>query len=199
MFYKKKHKLNDNIDKINESLFFLMIPYDVIVTAKKIYETSMQKKITIGNSSKNFTRCCFMIACYIHEFPILVNDLEFDRFSLYSNSIKKIKETVLPELNLEIKKVSVEKYIERYCLQLEYNKIHEKNIKFLFKKMSNKFQVILQWRNYLVAAAVIYIYAKNHMLSITQERLCFITHTLPVTLRKTIKNVKNLYKREHNE
>jgi len=37
------------------------------------------------------------------------------------------------------------------------------------------------------------------MLSITQERLCFITHTLPVTLRKTIKNVKNLYKREHNE
>lgn len=160
---------------------------NVIEDAIEITKRCISLNLFTGHKFEDVIHCIIIVSSQVNDFPINSNDYRI--FSNYVfNKIKiTIKNEILPELKLIIKKRNPLYFIERYCLELNISKENIKKIKEDFKK-----NYFYRYGSMLGLIAVcIYQNIIKIDETITQRK---ITDIMNLSL-STFKNTKNTLRR----
>ncbi|MCP4762566.1 MAG: hypothetical protein GY870_12370 [archaeon] len=186
-FWEAKPKLNALATKLN-------IPDYIIETAWKIYSEVAQQKLTMGRSIEAFVCASLYASVKIHHFPRLMEEVtEFSMIPVRSvhKSLGLIVRSVLPVLGLKIRPVNPKTLIYKFGSDLNLSiKIQKKATDILVKASKSGLRKMGKDPKGLAAAAL-YMAAKESTEKVTQTKIAGIAHVTEVTLRTRAKQIKS--------
>lgn len=186
--WEAKPKLHLYASKLN-------IPNYISETAWRIYSEVAKKKLTMGRTIEGFIAASIYAAIRIHEFPRLLEDVSeasmISKHTLF-RCLGLIIREILPILSLDYHPISVEKLIFLFGNKLglpEKLKIEAlDNVNFLLKNS----EILAGKDPKGLAAALLYLVAKNTIYKKTQLEIADIARITEVTIRSRIRDIKNL-------
>ena len=190
-FWEAKPKLKMLCSKLN-------IPEYISETAWKIYSIVAKKKLTMGRSINGFIAGALYAAIRVHNFPRLLDEIceaSMTPRRTVHRSLAMIIREVLPDLNLRYQPITAECLVFRFGNELELPMNIQRNAINMLKKASiNGLQRTGKDPKGL-AAACIYIAAKNGSMRRTQSSVADIAKITEVTLRSRAKQIKGRLKK----
>jgi transcription initiation factor TFIIB len=185
-FWEAKPKLKMLTSKLNT-------PEYIAETAWKIYCIVAKKKLTMGRSINGFIAGSLYAAIRVHNFPRLLDEVceaSLTPRRTVHRSLAMIIREVLPELKLRYQPITAESLVFRFGNELDIPiDIQKKAIGMLKKASKNGLKRTGKDPKGL-AAACIYIAAKNNSLRRTQSKVADIAKITEVTLRSRAKQIK---------
>ncbi len=186
-FWEAKPKLKMLCSKLN-------IPEYISESAWKIYSLVAKKKLTMGRSINGFIAGALYAAIRVHEFPRLLDEVCESSLTprrTVHRSLAMIIREILPELNLRYSPITAEILVFRFGNELELPmKIQKDAINML--KIASKNGLRRTGKDPKgLAAACIYIAAKDGAIRKTQSSIAFIAKITEVTLRSRAKQIRN--------
>ncbi len=186
-FWEAKPKLKMLTSKLN-------IPEHIAETAWKIYSIVAKKKLTMGRSINGFISGSLYAAIRVHDFPRLLDEVCESSLTprrTVHRSLAMIIREVLPELNLRYQPITAECLVFRFGNELELPiKIQKHAINMLKNASKNGLKRTGKDPKGL-AAACVYIAAKDASIRKTQSDVADIAKITEVTLRSRAKQIKN--------
>ena len=186
-FWEAKPKLKMLTSKLN-------IPEYISETAWKVYSIVAKKKLTMGRSINGFIAGSLYAAIRVHDFPRLLDELceaSLTPRRTVHRSLAMIIREVLPELGLRYQPITAESLVYRFGNELDLPMNIQKNaIEMLRTASSNGLKRTGKDPKGL-AAACIYIAAKDGSIRKTQSLVAEIAKITEVTLRSRAKQIKS--------
>jgi transcription initiation factor TFIIB len=186
-FWEAKPKLKMLTSKLN-------IPEYIAETAWKVYSIVAKKKLTMGRSINGFIAGSLYAAIRVHDFPRLLDEVceaSLTPRRTVHRSLAMIIREVLPELNLRYQPITAECLVFRFGNELELPiQIQKEAINMLKDASKNGLKRTGKDPKGL-AAACIYIAAKNNNSRKTQSKVADIAKITEVTLRSRAKQIKS--------
>jgi len=186
-FWEAKPKLKMLTSKLN-------IPEYIAETAWKIYSIVAKKKLTMGRSINGFISGSLYAAIRVHDFPRLLDEIceaSLTPRRTVHRSLAMIIREVLPELNLRYQPITAESLVFRFGNELDLPIQIQKNAINMLRDASKNGLKRTGKDPKGLAAACIYIAAKNGSIRKTQSRVADIAKITEVTLRSRAKQIKN--------
>lgn len=186
-FWEAKPKLKMLTSKLN-------VPEYISETAWKIYSIVARKKLTMGRSINGFIAGSLYAAIRVHDFPRLLDEVceaSLTPRRTVHRSLAMIIREVLPELNLRYQPITAECLVFRFGNELELPIQIQKNAINMLKDASKNGLQRTGKDPKGLAAACIYIAAKNGSIRKTQSKVADIAKITEVTLRSRAKQIKN--------
>ncbi len=185
-FWEAKPKLKMLTSKLN-------IPEYIAETAWKIYSLVAKKKLTMGRSINGFIAGSLYAAIRVHDFPRLLDEVceaSLTPRRTVHRSLAMIIRDVLTELNLSYQPITAEKLVFRFGNELNLPiRIQKTAINMLIHASRNGLKRTGKDPKGL-AAACIYIAAKEGAMRKTQSDVADIAKITEVTLRSRAKQIK---------
>ncbi len=185
-FWEAKPKLKMLTSKLN-------IPEYISETAWKIYSIVAKKKLTMGRSINGFIAGSLYAAIRVHDFPRLLDEVceaSLTPRRTVHRSLAMIIREVLPSLGLRYQPITAESLVFRFGNELELPmKIQKVAIDMLRTASRNGLARTGKDPKGL-AAACIYIAAKDGSIRKTQSLVADIAKITEVTLRSRAKQIK---------
>jgi transcription initiation factor TFIIB len=185
-FWEAKPKLKMLTSKLN-------IPEYISETAWKIYSIVAKKKLTMGRSINGFIAGSLYAAIRVHDFPRLLDEVceaSLTPRRTVHRSLAMIIREVLPSLGLRYQPITAESLVFRFGNELELPmKIQKVAINMLRTASKNGLARTGKDPKGL-AAACIYIAAKDGEIRRTQSLVAEIAKITEVTLRSRAKQIK---------
>ncbi len=185
-FWEAKPKLKMLTSKLN-------IPDYISETAWKIYSLVAKKKLTMGRSINGFIAGALYAAIRVHEFPRLLDEVceaSLTPRRTVHRSLAMIIREVLPELKLRYQPITAESLVFRFGNELHLPMEIQKIAINMLKQASKNGLKRTGKDPKGLAAACIYIAAKNGSIRKTQSKVAFIAKITEVTLRSRAKQIK---------
>jgi len=186
-FWEAKPKLKMLTSKLN-------VPEYIAETAWKVYSIVAKKKLTMGRSINGFISGSLYAAIRVHDFPRLLDEIceaSLTPRRTVHRSLAMIIREVLPELKLRYQPITAESLVFRFGNELDLPiKIQKKAINMLKCASKNGLKRTGKDPKGL-AAACIYIAAKNGSIRKTQSRVADVAKITEVTLRSRAKQIKS--------
>ncbi len=186
-FWEAKPKLKMITSKLN-------IPEHIAETAWKIYSQVARKKLTMGRSINGFISGALYAAIRVHDFPRLLDevcDASLTPRRTVHKSLAMIIRQILPDLALKYRPITAESLVFRFGNELEIPiNVQRKAIEMLKRASINGLKRTGKDPKGL-AAACIYIAAKDENIRKTQSHVADIAKITEVTLRSRAKQIKN--------
>lgn len=186
-FWEAKPKLKMLCSKLN-------IPDYISDSAWKIYSLVAKKKLTMGRSINGFIAGALYAAIRVHDFPRLLDEVCESSLTprrTVHRSLAMIIREILPELNLKYQPIKAETLIYRFSNNLELPmKIQKCAIEMLKTASKNGLKRTGKDPKGL-AAACIYIAARDGNMRKTQSIVADIAKITEVTLRSRAKQIKS--------
>ncbi len=186
-FWEAKPKLKMLTSKLN-------IPEHIAETAWKIYSIVAKKKLTMGRSINGFISGSLYAAIRVHDFPRLLDEIceaSLTPRRTVHRSLAMIIREVLPELNLRYQPITAESLVFRFGNELDLP-IQIQKIAINMLKDASKNGLKRTGKDPKgLAAACIYIAAKNGCIRRTQSKVADIAKITEVTLRSRAKQIKS--------
>lgn len=186
-FWEAKPKLKMLCSKLN-------IPDYISDSAWKIYSLVAKKKLTMGRSINGFIAGALYAAIRVHDFPRLLDEVCESSLTprrTVHRSLAMIIREILPELNLKYQPIKAETLIYRFSNNLELPmEIQKCAIKMLKTASKNGLKRTGKDPKGL-AAACIYIAARDGNMRKTQSTVAYIAKITEVTLRSRAKQIKS--------
>ncbi|UCD00670.1 MAG: hypothetical protein JSV23_07200 [Promethearchaeota archaeon] len=186
-FWEAKPKLKMLTSKLN-------IPEYIAETAWKIYSIVAKKKLTMGRSINGFISGSLYAAIRVHDFPRLLDEIceaSLTPRRTVHRSLAMIIREVLPELKLRYQPITAESLVFRFGNELDLPIQIQKNAINMLKDASKNGLKRTGKDPKGLAAACIYIAAKNGCIRKTQSRVADIAKITEVTLRSRAKQIKS--------
>ena len=186
-FWEAKPKLKMLTSKLN-------VPEYISETAWKIYSIVAKKKLTMGRSINGFIAGSLYAAIRVHDFPRLLDEVceaSLTPRRTVHRSLAMIIREVLPELKLRYQPITAECLVFRFGNELDLPIQIQKNAINMLKDASRNGLQRTGKDPKGLAAACIYIAAKNGSIRKTQSRVANIAKITEVTLRSRAKQIKN--------
>ena len=186
-FWEAKPKLKMLTSKLN-------IPEYIAETAWKIYSIVAKKKLTMGRSINGFISGSLYAAIRVHDFPRLLDEIceaSLTPRRTVHRSLAMIIREVLPELNLRYQPITAESLVFRFGNELDLPIQIQKNAINMLRDASKNGLKRTGKDPKGLAAACIYIAAKNGCIRKTQSRVAEIAKITEVTLRSRAKQIKS--------
>ncbi|MFX1499563.1 MAG: transcription initiation factor IIB family protein [Promethearchaeota archaeon] len=186
-FWEAKPKLKMLTSKLN-------IPEYIAETAWKIYSIVAKKKLTMGRSINGFISGSLYAAIRVHDFPRLLDEIceaSLTPRRTVHRSLAMIIREVLPELNLRYQPITAESLVFRFGNELDLPIKIQKNAINMLKDASRNGLKRTGKDPKGLAAACIYIAAKNGCIRKTQSKVADVAKITEVTLRSRAKQIKN--------
>jgi transcription initiation factor TFIIB len=170
----------------------LALPNFIQETAWKIYSTVAKKKLTMGRSIEAFVGASLYSAIRVHEFPRLLEEV-VDVAMVSTRGIHKslgiIVSKVLPELNLKYKPLGSRALIFRFGNELNVSMSIQQNATTLLKHSIRYGLQGLGKDPKGLAAAAIYLSARDSEEKRTQSQIAEVARITEVTLRTRAKQI----------
>ena len=185
-FWEAKPKLKMLCSKLN-------IPEYISDSAWKIYSLVAKKKLTMGRSINGFIAGALYAAIRVHDFPRLLDEVceaSLTPRRTVHRSLAMIIREVLPELNLRYQPITAESLVFRFGNELELPMNIQKNAINMLKQASQNGLKRTGKDPKGLAAACIYIAAKDGDMRKTQSRVAEIAKITEVTLRSRAKQIR---------
>jgi len=186
-FWEAKPKLKMLCSKLN-------IPDYISDSAWKIYSLVAKKKLTMGRSINGFIAGALYAAIRVHDFPRLLDEVCESSLTprrTVHRSLAMIIREILPELNLKYQPIKAETLIYRFSNNLELPMEIQKCAIEMLKKASKNGLKRTGKDPKGLAAACIYIAARDGNMRKTQSTVADIAKITEVTLRSRAKQIKN--------
>ncbi|MFX0003859.1 MAG: transcription initiation factor IIB family protein [Candidatus Hodarchaeota archaeon] len=186
-FWEAKPKLKMLTSKLN-------VPEYIAETAWKIYSLVAKKKLTMGRSINGFISGSLYAAIRVHDFPRLLDEIceaSLTPRRTVHRSLAMIIREVLPELNLRYQPITAESLVFRFGNELDLPISIQKNAINMLRDASKNGLKRTGKDPKGLAAACIYIAAKNGCIRKTQSRVADIAKITEVTLRSRAKQIKS--------
>jgi len=185
-FWEAKPKLKMLTSKLN-------IPEYIADTAWKVYSIVAKKKLTMGRSINGFISGSLYAAIRVHDFPRLLDEVceaSLTPRRTVHRSLAMIIREVLPELNLRYQPITAESLVFRFGNELDLPIQIQKNAINMLRNASKNGLKRTGKDPKGLAAACIYIAAKNGSIRKTQSKVADIAKITEVTLRSRAKQIK---------
>jgi transcription initiation factor TFIIB len=186
-FWEAKPKLKMLTSKLN-------IPEYISETSWKIYSIVAKKKLTMGRSINGFIAGSLYAAIRVHDFPRLLDEVceaSLTPRRTVHRSLAMIIREVLPQLGLRYQPITAEILIFRFGNELNLPmKVQKTAIDMLRKASGNGLKRTGKDPKGL-AAACVYIAAKDGAIRKTQSLVADIAKITEVTLRSRAKQIKS--------
>jgi transcription initiation factor TFIIB len=186
-FWEAKPKLKMLTSKLN-------IPEYIAETAWKVYSIVAKKKLTMGRSINGFIAGSLYAAIRVHDFPRLLDEVceaSLTPRRTVHRSLAMIIREVLPQLGLRYSPITAEILIFRFGNELNLPmKVQKTAIDLLRKASENGLKRTGKDPKGL-AAACVYIAAKDGSIRKTQSLVADIAKITEVTLRSRAKQIKS--------
>ena len=186
-FWEAKPKLKMLCSKLN-------IPDYISDSAWKIYSLVAKKKLTMGRSINGFIAGALYAAIRVHDFPRLLDEVCESSLTprrTVHRSLAMIIREILPELNLKYQPIKAETLIYRFSNNLELPMEIQKCAIEMLKTASRNGLKRTGKDPKGLAAACIYIAARDGNMRKTQSTVADIAKITEVTLRSRAKQIKN--------
>jgi len=186
-FWEAKPKLKMLTSKLN-------IPEYIAETAWKIYSIVAKKKLTMGRSINGFISGSLYAAIRVHDFPRLLDEIceaSLTPRRTVHRSLAMIIREVLPELNLRYQPITAESLVFRFGNELDLPIQIQKNAINMLRDASKNGLKRTGKDPKGLAAACIYIAAKNGCIRKTQSNVADVAKITEVTLRSRAKQIKS--------
>jgi transcription initiation factor TFIIB len=186
-FWEAKPKLKMLTSKLN-------IPEYIAETAWKIYSIVAKKKLTMGRSINGFIAGSLYASIRVHDFPRLLDEVceaSLTPRRTVHRSLAMIIREVLPELNLRYQPITAESLVFRFGNELDLPIQIQKNAINMLKDASKNGLKRTGKDPKGLAAACIYIAAKNASVRKTQSKVADVAKITEVTLRSRAKQIKS--------
>ena len=186
-FWEAKPKLKMLCSKLN-------IPDYISDSAWKIYSLVAKKKLTMGRSINGFIAGALYAAIRVHDFPRLLDEVCESSLTprrTVHRSLAMIIREILPELNLKYQPIKAETLIYRFSNNLELPMEIQKCAIQMLKTASKNGLKRTGKDPKGLAAACIYIAARDGNMRKTQSTVAYIAKITEVTLRSRAKQIKN--------
>jgi len=186
-FWEAKPKLKMLCSKLN-------IPEYISESAWKIYSLVAKKKLTMGRSINGFIAGALYAAIRVHDFPRLLDEVceaSLTPRRTVLRSLAMIIREVLPELNLKYQPITAESLVFRFGNELDLPMNIQKCAINMLKRASIAGLKRTGKDPKGLAAACIYIAAKDGAMRKTQSRVAEIAKITEVTLRSRAKQIRN--------
>jgi transcription initiation factor TFIIB len=187
-FWEAKPKLKMLTSKLN-------IPEYISETAWKIYSIVAKKKLTMGRSINGFIAGSLYAAIRVHDFPRLLDEVceaSMTPRRTVHRSLAMIIREVLPQLGLRYQPITAESLVFRFGNELELPMKIQKVAIDMLRKASEYGLKRTGKDPKGLAAACIYIAAKDGSLRKTQTNVAEVAKITEVTLRSRAKQIKNI-------
>jgi len=185
-FWEAKPKLKMLCSKLN-------IPDYISNSAWKIYSLVAKKKLTMGRSINGFIAGALYAAIRVHDFPRLLDEVceaSLTPRRTVHRSLAMIIREVLPELHLKYQPITAEQLVFRFGNELELPMNIQKIAIEMLKTASRNGLKRTGKDPKGLAAACIYIAAKDGLIRKTQSAVADIAKITEVTLRSRAKQIK---------
>jgi transcription initiation factor TFIIB len=170
----------------------LTLPNFIQETAWKIYSTVAKKKLTMGRSIEAFVAASLYAAIRVHDFPRLLEEV-VDVAMISTRHIHKslgiIVHKVLPELNLRYKPLGPKALIYRFGNELNISMNLQQNANQILRSAGKQGLRGLGKDPKGLAAAAIYLSARDSEEKRTQSQVAEIARITEVTLRTRAKQI----------
>jgi transcription initiation factor TFIIB len=186
-FWEAKPKLKMLCSKLN-------IPDYISDSAWKIYSLVAKKKLTMGRSINGFIAGALYAAIRVHDFPRLLDEVCESSLTprrTAHRSLAMIIREILPELNLKYQPIKAETLIYRFSNNLELPMEIQKCAIEMLKTASKNGLKRTGKDPKGLAAACIYIAARDGNMRKTQSTVADIAKITEVTLRSRAKQIKS--------
>jgi len=186
-FWEAKPKLKMLTSKLN-------IPEYIAETGWKIYSIVAKKKLTMGRSINGFISGSLYASIRVHDFPRLLDEIceaSLTPRRTVHRSLAMIIREVLPELNLRYQPITAESLVFRFGNELDLPMQIQKIAINMLKDASKNGLKRTGKDPKGLAAACIYIAAKNGPIRQTQSKVADIAKITEVTLRSRAKQIKS--------
>ncbi len=186
-FWEAKPKLKMLCSKLN-------IPDYISDSAWKIYSLVAKKKLTMGRSINGFIAGALYAAIRVHDFPRLLDEVCESSLTprrTVHRSLAMIIREILPELNLKYQPIKAETLIYRFSNNLELPMEIQKCAINMLKTASKNGLKRTGKDPKGLAAACIYIAARDGNMRKTQSTVAYIAKITEVTLRSRAKQIKS--------
>lgn len=171
----------------------LQIPDFIQESAWKIYSEVAKQKLTMGRSIESFVTASLYAAIRIHDFPRLLEEIvEVAMIPLRSvhRSLGLIVRRVLPKMNLRYHPISPNPLIYRFGSELDLSITTQKYAFDLLKSASKRGLRKMGKDPKGIAAAVLYLAAKQQGERKTQTQIANVARITEVTLRTRAKQIR---------
>ncbi len=169
-----------------------VIPGPVVETAWKIYREVFRQRLTVGRSIEAFTCATLYAAIRIHEFPRMfdeISDASLVPVNIVLQALKLVIRAVLPPLNLKYKPIAPEPLIYRFGNDLNLSLDVQKRGASLLREASARGLLQAGKDPKGVAAAAIYLAARESSEYKAQAKIAEVAHVNEVTLRSSAKQI----------
>ncbi|MFX1588881.1 MAG: transcription initiation factor IIB family protein [Promethearchaeota archaeon] len=186
-FWEAKPKLKMLTSKLN-------IPEYISETAWKVYSIVAKKKLTMGRSINGFIAGSLYAAIRVHDFPRLLDEVceaSLTPRRTVHKSLAMIIREVLPELGLRYQPITAESLVFRFGNELNLPMNIQKYAIDMLRKASENGLKRTGKDPKGLAAACIYISAKDHGSRKTQSLVADVAKITEVTLRSRAKQIKS--------
>jgi transcription initiation factor TFIIB len=186
-FWEATPKLKMLTSKLN-------IPEYIAETAWKIYSIVAKKKLTMGRSINGFIAGSLYASIRVHDFPRLLDEVceaSLTPRRTVHRSLAMIIREVLPELNLRYQPITAESLVFRFGNELDLPIQIQKSAINMLKDASKNGLKRTGKDPKGLAAACIYIAAKNASVRKTQSKVADVAKITEVTLRSRAKQIKS--------
>ena len=166
----------------------LGVPQTVTEEALLIYSRAVKIKLTMGRSIENLVAASLFISIKSHDIPRTLNEIA-DAAQISVKSLSKAYRLLLQELNLTLRPTNLHSYIVKFGASLNLSVKVQQRAKDILDKTKKNMSFAGKDPKGLAAAAL-YIGAKELNESRSQSDLSKTAHISEVTLRNRAKNLK---------
>ncbi len=177
------------------------IPDHIVETAWKIYSEVARQKLTMGRSIEAFVCASLYASVRIHNFPRLLEELSeasLAPFRFVHRALALIIRNVFPVLNLKYKPVEPEPLVYRFGNDLNLSIGLQKSAAKLLMDAAKNGMLRMGKDPKGLAAAAIYLAAKNTNERKTQTEIAGVSRITEVTLRTRAKQIKSCLSPQRN-
>ncbi|MBD3339470.1 MAG: hypothetical protein GF353_10195 [Candidatus Lokiarchaeota archaeon] len=185
-FWEAKPKLKMLCSKLN-------VPEYISESAWKIYSLVAKKKLTMGRSINGFIAAALYASIRVHDFPRLLDEIceaSLTPRRTIHRSLAMILREILPELKLKYQPITAERLIFRFGNELKLPIKIQKNAVNMLIEASEKGLKRTGKDPKGLAAACIYIAAKDCSNRKTQSNVADVARITEVTLRSRSKQIR---------
>ena len=172
----------------------LNTPEYIKETAWKIYSVVARKKLTMGRSIDGFISASLYAAIRVHEFPRLLEEVceaSMTPRRTVHRSLAMIIREVLPQLGLRYQPITAESLVFRFGNELDLPMVVQKKAIDMLRTASQNGLARTGKDPKGLAAACIYIAAKDGAIRKTQSLVADVAKITEVTLRSRAKQIKS--------
>jgi transcription initiation factor TFIIB len=185
--------------KLNAIALALGLPDYILETAWVIYRAAVKKHLTQGRSIEGFISASLYVAIRIHDFPRLLEEIA-EHSTLSMRKVHKciglLVRYVLPELELRYRPLSSKFLIYRFGNELDLSMPTQQGAHHLLDNALKLGMSNIGKDPKGIAAAVLYLAARNTDERCTQTRIAQIAHITEVTLRTRIRQIHEYAQKE---